>query len=74
MVLEDENEIIRIICGHLITSLLSAGVLLEHLWPVNTDKRLYANFPNASHGSRGWNQKFQDYLDDVWQMMEPTET
>lgn len=74
VVLKEPNEIIRIICGQLITSLLSAGVISEHIWPVNIDKRLYENFPTASLGSRGWNQQFQNYMDNVFEITEPADS
>lgn len=72
--MKEPNEIIRIICGQLITALLSAGVLLSHLWPVNTDKKLYANFPIASIGSRGWNQQFQNYMDGVFEIIDAADS
>jgi hypothetical protein len=73
VVLKEPNEIIRTVCGQLITYLLYAGMIAEHLWPVNVDKRLYANFPDASHIGRGWHQQFQNYMDSIFEMIEPVE-
>jgi hypothetical protein len=74
MVLKEPNEIIRMICGQIITSLIHSGVMLEHLWPVHIDKQLYAGFPITSHSSRGWNQQFQNYMDSAFEIMEPTDS
>lgn len=68
--LKEPNEILRIICGQLITALLTAGVLPEHLWPADTDTRLYTTFPTMALGSRGWNQQFQNYMDNIYEMAE----
>jgi hypothetical protein len=70
LVLKEPNEILRIICGQLITVLLTAGVLPEHLWPVDSDKRLYTTFPTVALGSRGWNQQFQNYMDNIYDIAE----
>lgn len=74
IVLKEPNEIIRIICGQVVTSLLSAGVFPEHMWPINTDKKMFEDFPKISPGSRGWNQQFQNYMDNVFEVMEPTDS
>lgn len=72
--LKESNEILRIISGQLITALLSAGVMSEHLWPLDIDKRLYSIFPTASLGSRDWNQKFQTYMDNVFEITVPMDS
>lgn len=72
--LKEPNEILRIISGQLITALLSAGVMSKHLWPLDIDKRLYSIFPTVSLGSRDWNQKFQAYMDNVFEFTEPMDS
>jgi hypothetical protein len=71
LVLKEPNEIIRVICGQLITCVMQAGLSPEHLWPIDVDKQLYANFPTVSQSSRKWNRQFQTYMDNVFEILQP---
>jgi hypothetical protein len=72
VILEEKSEIIRRICGQLIAEVLVPGnISLEYLWPVQVDKSLYTDFPAASQTGRGWNKRFQAYMDGVIETLNP---
>ncbi|CZR51023.1 uncharacterized protein PAC_00898 [Phialocephala subalpina] len=66
LILEETNEIVKIICGSLVRNLHDAGVALQDLWPVGADKILYESFPPSTQTGHGWNTKFQDYIDRMY--------
>lgn len=50
----------------LLRVLLNAGTPIEHLFPVDFDKKLYAKFPLSSQGTTGWGGAFQKYVDHLY--------
>jgi hypothetical protein len=71
MVLEDQNEILRITCGQLLKTLMGWGILRENLWPVGTDSTHYKNFPVLSQSEKHWNNAFQTYIDEAFDSSKP---
>jgi hypothetical protein len=65
LLIEERNELIRVICGQLVRDLKKAGVPLKELFPINYDSKLYDSFPEATQGDRGWGLLFDHYVDDV---------
>ncbi|KUJ22682.1 uncharacterized protein LY89DRAFT_664480 [Mollisia scopiformis] len=63
LILEEPNEIIRLICAEIIKTLSNAGIDLQALWPHGTRKLIYEQFPMQSQGSHGWGALFQKYID-----------
>ncbi|ESZ96273.1 hypothetical protein SBOR_3328 [Sclerotinia borealis F-4128] len=66
LILSEGNEIIRLICGQLISALLNSDILPEELWPVRTNKKIYEDFPTESQGQYGWKTLFQQWVDNNW--------
>lgn len=73
LVLEDQNEIIRIICAELLKSLVSSGFPRHHLWPIDTNDGIFNGFPDTSQGETGWHARFQSYMDGIWEARESQE-
>lgn len=69
LVLMEQSEVIRIICGYLIRSMLKGEIAPEHLWPIGYDKKLYENFPLSTQTNAGWNKRFHEYVDRTWESM-----
>jgi hypothetical protein len=66
MVLEEQNEILRIICGQLLKALIASQIPKKDLWPVGTDKKQYDGFPISSQTDKHWNNAFQAYVDQLF--------
>ena len=73
LVLTGQSEVIRIICGYLIRSMLEGEIAPEHLWPIGCDKKLYENFPLSTQTNAGWNRRFHKYVDRTWETMAEDE-
>jgi hypothetical protein len=65
MVVEEQNEILRVTCGQLIKALMAWNIPREDFWSVGTDSMLYKNFPALSQSEKHWNNAFQTYIDEV---------
>lgn len=64
--LEEDDELSRIIFGQLIRDLLSGGGLdLPTLFPDGYDATLYDDFPPSTQENRGWTIQFDEYMDRV---------
>lgn len=70
MLLEEKNEILRVICGRIIALLVDFGIPRHNLWPVTTKGHLYSKFPETKPNGSQWDIKFQDYLDDLCEAVE----
>lgn len=66
MILSEENEIIRLICGRFVRALLNSDILPEELWPVRANHQDYEDFPTGSQGQSGWKAQFQSWVDGKW--------
>ncbi|QSZ35359.1 hypothetical protein DSL72_008229 [Monilinia vaccinii-corymbosi] len=66
LVLNEGNEILRLICGQLVRDLLNSDILPEELWPVGTDKKDYDNFPTELQSRSSWKTQFQEWVDGRW--------
>ncbi|RDL40039.1 uncharacterized protein BP5553_00018 [Venustampulla echinocandica] len=69
LITQETNEILRIICGRLIRVMHEYGTELGDLWPVTANQQVYQGFPETL-GDSGWEQKFQNYIDDVFETLE----
>jgi hypothetical protein len=65
MVVEEQNEILRVTCGQLIKALLAWDIPPEDLWPIGTNPMHYKGFPASSQSEKHWSNAFQSYLDEV---------
>jgi hypothetical protein len=72
MVVEEGNEILRIICGQILKVLLTWDIALKDLWPINTDPKLYAEFPISSQKDKHWSNAFQAYMDQLFNSPDPS--
>lgn len=66
MVVGEQNEILRIICGQLLKALMAWDVPKRDLWPIGTDKKHYDRFPASSQSDKHWNNAFQTYIDELF--------
>ncbi|CAD6441514.1 3d6be202-cb23-4139-9b52-477ff5dd936b [Sclerotinia trifoliorum] len=66
LILNEENEIHRLICGQVLAALLNADILPEEVWPVGTEKKDYEDFPTALENPSEWKSQFQLWVDDKW--------
>ncbi|EKD13605.1 uncharacterized protein L3040_009015 [Drepanopeziza brunnea f. sp. 'multigermtubi'] len=63
--IQEPDEILKVICAHLIRAIFREGTPLESLFPLNYDESLYADFPESSQGNAGWGLQFQQYMDSL---------
>lgn len=70
MVIDEPDEILKIIAAHLMCILQASGTPLEFLWPEKTDKAYYEGFPPATQDNTGWGQAFQNYVDDLYEKVK----
>ncbi|KAF7878927.1 hypothetical protein EAF04_000130 [Stromatinia cepivora] len=66
LVLNEENEIHRLICGQVLAALLNCDILPEELWPVRADKKDYEDFPTELENPSEWKSQFQKWVDQKW--------
>ncbi|KAB8302073.1 hypothetical protein EYC80_005524 [Monilinia laxa] len=66
LLLNEGNEILRLICGQLVRDLLNSDILPEELWPVETNKEAYENFPVKLQSQSRWKTQFQHWIDGKW--------
>lgn len=69
---EEGNEILRIICGQILKVLLTWDISLKDLWPINADPKLYAEFPASSQKDKHWSNAFQAYIDQLYNGLDPS--
>ncbi|PBP22651.1 hypothetical protein BUE80_DR006640 [Diplocarpon rosae] len=62
---QERDEILRIIYARLIQTMFREGTPLESLFPAHYDESLYADFPPASQSNIGWGQQLQIFLDNL---------
>ena len=74
LVIEETNEHIRTICGQLLRAMLDANIPRQHLWPVDMESQLYTGFPDSSQDNRCWSQNFQNYIDSIWETIDPPDS
>lgn len=72
MVVEEGNEILRIICGRIIKVLLTWDIALKDLWPIDAGPELYAEFPLSSQEDKHWSNAFQAYVDQLFNSPDPS--
>jgi hypothetical protein len=65
-VVEEVDEILRMIYGQLMRTLLIADIPLQDLFPVNFKEELYAGFPVSTEDGFGWGGSFQKYVDRLY--------
>jgi hypothetical protein len=64
MILGENDEILRVICGQVLK--VTAAELPKHImWPVETASATYESFPAESQHNQAWRIKFQDFLDTL---------
>lgn len=66
MVVEEGNEILRIICGQILKVLLTWDIELKDLWPIGANPKLYDEFPLSSQEDKHWSNAFQAYIDQLF--------
>lgn len=67
--IEEDDDLARIIFGQLIRDLLSGGGLgLPDLFPSGYNSELYDDFPPSTQGNRGWTVQFDEYIDKVLEL------
>ncbi|TGO55314.1 hypothetical protein BOTNAR_0247g00060 [Botryotinia narcissicola] len=66
MIISEDNEILRLICGRVFALLLNADVLPEELCPAKTNKREYEDFPVDLQNLNEWKSQFQQWVDRKW--------
>ncbi|KAL5345570.1 hypothetical protein ACLOAV_009321 [Pseudogymnoascus australis] len=73
-ILYEENEIMRIISGRILTTLIGSDILQkELLFPDQTEKGLIAQYPEQAPSASQWDKRFSSYLDDIWGKISGTE-
>jgi hypothetical protein len=60
--LEEQNELIRVLLGVIIRDLANAGVDKAAIFPEEIEAALLTSFPLSSQISDQWNKKFEDFL------------
>lgn len=65
-VVEEPDEILRVIYAHLVRTMYRAGAELDVFFPEEYDGTVYADFPPSTQGDVGWNKLFQEYMDRLY--------
>lgn len=73
MVIEEQDEILRITCGRLLKALITWEIPPGDLWPVEIDSRFYSGFPASSQTEKHWNNAFQTYVDQLFTIRGPSQ-
>lgn len=73
MVIDEENELLRLIAGSIIRELVSSDSPEDIFWPMDADTAAYADFPKSHYHDSQWVEKFQLYLDDMQTQMNRTD-
>jgi len=47
---------------------------LKDLWPVDYQEKFYVGFPASSQKGHGWDELFQIYMDQIWEMLSQPDT
>lgn len=66
MIISEDNEILRLICGRVFALLLNSDILPEELCPVRTNQREYEDFPVDLQNTNEWKSLFQQWVDRKW--------
>lgn len=69
--LEEENELIRVLLGVMIRDLSKAGIDMAAMFPEKTEAALLASFPVSSQMPHQWNKKFEDFLSRSESVVKP---
>ena len=69
--IEEDDELVRIICGQFIRDLISGGGLsLPKLFPEGYKAEIYDDFPPSTQGNHGWMVQFDEYVDKALQLAD----
>ncbi|KAK6587347.1 hypothetical protein PZA11_000637 [Diplocarpon coronariae] len=71
---QERDEILRIIYARLIRTMFTEGTPLVSLFPIDYNESLYADFPPASQSNIGWGQRLQNFLDNLLPKFNREET
>src|SRR4051812_37226248 len=66
LIVNEEDEILRMICGQLVKVLLTCDIEIDELWPDDAAEKDYKDFPVTSQSQEGWKAEFQTWVDDAW--------
>ncbi|KAM0141418.1 hypothetical protein ACHAP3_002282 [Botrytis cinerea] len=66
MIISEDNEILRLICGRVFALLLNSDILPEELCPARTNQREYEDFPVDLQNTNEWKSLFQQWVDRKW--------
>src|ERR1700712_4015399 len=66
LILEEPDELIKLVCGQLVRDLHAAHTSLGHLFPTTFAETVYEDFPKSTQGNVGWFKLFQKYVDTVY--------
>ncbi|KAG4435989.1 hypothetical protein IFR05_008531 [Cadophora sp. M221] len=64
-IVEETDEILRVICAQLVRVMVAEGTPLNILFPQHYEEALYTDFPSCSQVNAAWGTKIQKYLDNV---------
>ncbi|KAH6709155.1 hypothetical protein BKA61DRAFT_579227 [Leptodontidium sp. MPI-SDFR-AT-0119] len=64
-IVEETDEILRVICAQLVRVMIDEDTPLNILFPEHYEETVYTGFPSSSQANAGWGIKFQHYLDDL---------
>ena len=73
MIIDEENELLRLIAGSIIRELVSNDSLEDIFWPMDTKVAAHVDFPKSQYHDSQWVEKFQLYLDDMHTQMNRTD-
>lgn len=62
VVINEDDEIIRIVGGKLLKAARNADLDIQRFWPDTEDPAVHSNFP-SSQPNLAWNEDFQAWVD-----------
>ena len=63
--IQEKDELVRIICGQLLRDSLHYGLELASFFPEGYNERLYDDFPPSTQGNLGWAAQFDGYIQKI---------
>lgn len=63
MMVGTPDEILKLICGRLLRSMIFSGIPRSDLWPVGTDIEDYNNFPVSPSSNNQWLNEYNNHVD-----------
>jgi hypothetical protein len=54
LILNEPDEILRVISSQLIKTIVEAGIDIRDLWPEDIDRKFYLEFPTSSISEETW--------------------